>query len=90
MPFTGAWAWSRPSMPNAAWTSWELTSPWKRDSTTPNSEWFPSRFRPIDDSSGPVGLRIDWVVEYGIIAVAALTSASMATYLAQFTKHMAD
>ena len=35
-------------------------------------------------------LRIDWVVEYGIIAVAALTSASMATYLAQFTKHMAD
>ena len=35
-------------------------------------------------------IKADWAVEYGIIAVAALTIASMATYLTQFIKHMAD
>jgi cardiolipin synthase len=35
-------------------------------------------------------LHADWAVEYGIIVVAALTSVSMANYLAQFIKHMAD
>lgn len=35
-------------------------------------------------------LTADWAVEYGIIGVATLTIASMATYLTQFIKHMAD
>lgn len=35
-------------------------------------------------------LKADWAVEYGIIGVATLTIASMATYLMQFIKHMAD